>query len=73
MKQTSDETQKTKLTGEKEAADYLGVSTALLQRDRWRKGDIPYVRIGKGAIRYDFDQLDLYILEKSNQKNRGEK
>ena len=68
MKQTSDETRKTKLTGEKEAADYLDVSTALLQRDRWRNGDIPFVRIGKGAIRYDLDQLDLYILKKSNQK-----
>ena len=44
-----------------EAADYLNVSSAFLERDRWRGGDIPYIRIGPRAIRYDLEQLDEYI------------
>jgi hypothetical protein len=30
----------------KEAARFLGVSAAFLERDRWADADIPYVRIG---------------------------
>ena len=54
-----------------EAADYLNMSTAFLERDRWRGGDIPYIRIGPRAIRYDLEQLDEYI-DSNTVKNVSE-
>jgi len=54
-----------RLTGQKEAADYLDLSEATLERDRWRGGDIPYIRVGPRAIKYDLDQLDAYLERKS--------
>jgi hypothetical protein len=54
-----------------EAADYLNMSTAFLERDRWRGGDIPYIRIGPRAIRYDLEQLDEYI-DRNTIKNVSE-
>ena len=56
------------LTGQKEAADYLNISEATLERDRWRGGDIPYVKVGPRAIRYDLEQLDEYIDRKTVRK-----
>ena len=56
------------LIGQKEAADYLNISEATLERDRWRGGDIPYVKVGPRAIRYDFEQLDEYIESKTVRK-----
>ena len=57
------------LIGQKEAADYLNLSEATLERDRWRGGAIPYVRIGPRSIRYDLALLDEYI--RKNTVNRG--
>ena len=54
-----------------EAADYLNMSTAFLERDRWRGGNIPYIRIGPRAIRYDLEQLDEYI-DRNTIKNVSE-
>ena len=54
-----------------EAADYLNVSSAFLERDRWRGGDIPYIRIGPRAIRYDLEQLGEYIDRNTVQKNKA--
>ena len=51
-----------------EAASYLGLSEATLERDRWRGGDIPYVKVGPRAIRYDLEQLDEYIESKTVRK-----
>jgi hypothetical protein len=45
----------------KEAAMYLGVSTAFLERDRWAGATIPFVKIGARAVRYDLRVLDGYI------------
>ena len=47
----------------KDAANYLGISAAFLERDRWSGPTIPFVRIGngKGAIRYKVETLDGYI------------
>ncbi len=45
----------------KEAAEYLGVSEAFLERDRWAGAKIPYVRIGTRTVRYDPSALDAYI------------
>ena len=49
------------LIKQSEAASYLGLSEATLERDRWRGGDIPYIKIGPRAIRYDLEQLNKYI------------
>ena len=57
-----------RLVGQKEAAEYLNLSEATMERDRWRKGDIPYIRIGPRAIKYDLEQLNEYI-ESNTVKN----
>ena len=56
------------LIGQKEAADYLKLSEATLERDRWRGGDIPFVRVGPRSIRYDLNQLNTYIERKTVRK-----
>ena len=53
------------LIGQKEAADYLNLSEATLERDRWRGGDIPYIRVGPRSIRYDLNLLNEYIESKT--------
>ncbi|MCG7984538.1 helix-turn-helix transcriptional regulator [Candidatus Thiodiazotropha endoloripes] len=45
----------------KEAALFLGVSKAFLERDRWAGARIPFVKIGTRAVRYRADDLDGYI------------
>lgn len=45
----------------KEAARYLGVSEAFLERDRWAGARIPFVKIGARAVRYEQKTLDAYI------------
>jgi hypothetical protein len=50
------------------AASYLGLSEATLERDRWRGGEIPYIRVGPRAIRYDLNQLDDYLESKTVRK-----
>ena len=50
------------------AATYLGLSEATLERDRWRGGDIPYIKVGPRAIRYDLNQLDDYLETKTVRK-----
>ncbi len=45
----------------KDAAAYLGVSAAFLERDRWAGARIPFVRIGSRAVRYQLSELDNYI------------
>lgn len=43
-----------------EAARLLGVSTSFLEKDRWRGGGIPYVKVGH-AVRYTQDSLEAYV------------
>ena len=50
------------------SAPYLGLSEATLERDRWRGGEIPYIRVGPRAIRYDLNQLDAYLESKTVRK-----
>ena len=45
----------------KEAAKYLGVSEAFLERDRWAGATIPFVRIGARAVRYEISALDAFV------------
>ena len=56
------------LIKQSEAASYLGLSEATLERDRWRGGDIPFIRVGPRSIRYDLDQLNTYIERKTVRK-----
>ena len=60
-----------KLVGQKEAANYLNLSEATLERDRWRGGDIPYIRVGPRAIRYDLEKFDENI-DHNTVKNSSE-
>ena len=56
------------LVGQKAAADYLDFSEATLERDRWRGGEIPYIRVGPRSIKYDLNQLDVYLETKTVKK-----
>lgn len=49
------------LINTKQAAEYLGVSAAFLERDRWAGARIPFIRIGTRSIRYRVEDLDNFI------------
>jgi len=57
-----------RLIKQKEAAECLGLSEATLERDRWRGGEIPYIRVGPRSIRYDLSQLNEYLESKTVRK-----
>ena len=59
---------KKNLVKQDSAATYLGLSEATLERDRWRGGDIPYIKVGPRAIRYDLNQLYDYVESKTVRK-----
>ena len=48
----------------KQAANYLGVSAAFLERDRWAGAQIPFIKIGTRSVRYRLSDLDAYIESK---------
>ena len=50
-----------KLLATEKAAEYLGVSKAFLERDRWAGATIKFVRVGNRAIRYRLSDLDEFI------------
>ncbi|MGA7180898.1 MAG: helix-turn-helix domain-containing protein [Thiobacillaceae bacterium] len=50
-----------KLLTTKEAASFLGVSEAFLERDRWAGARVPFIRIGSRAVRYRLSDLEAYI------------
>lgn len=45
----------------KQAADFLGVSSSFLERDRWAGAKIPFVRLGRRSVRYRTKDLDNFI------------
>lgn len=49
------------LLSTKQAAQYLGVSEAFLERDRWAGARIPFIKIGSRAVRYRLADLDQHI------------
>jgi excisionase family DNA binding protein len=51
----------TNLLNTREAAQYLGVSMAFLERDRWAGARIPFIKIGSRAVRYRQHDLEQYI------------
>lgn len=44
-----------------EASQYLGVSKAFLERDRWAGARVPFIRVGSRAVRYRPSDLQEYI------------
>lgn len=44
-----------------EAAEYLSVSPAFLERDRCATGKVRYVRLGTRSIRYRLSDLNEFI------------
>ncbi len=44
-----------------QAADYLTVSKAFLERDRWAGAKVPFIKIGSRAVRYRVSDLDAYL------------
>lgn len=49
------------LLNTKQAAQYLSVSEAFLERDRWAGARIPFIKIGSRAVRYRQSDLDNHI------------
>lgn len=50
-----------------QAAKYLNVSIAFLERDRWAGARIPFVKIGSRAVRYRLDDLEAHIQSNRTQ------
>lgn len=51
----------TELLHTKDAAKFLNVSVAFLERDRWAGARIPFVKVGSRAVRYRLEDLHAYI------------
>ena len=51
----------TQLLSTPQAAKFLNVSIAFLERDRWAGARIPFVKVGSRAVRYRLDDLEVYI------------
>jgi len=49
------------LLNTKQAASFLAVSNAFLERDRWAGARIPFIKIGSRAVRYRMSDLEAYI------------
>lgn len=49
------------LLNNREAAHYLNISEAFLNRDRWKGASIPFIRIGSRAIRYRKIDLQKFV------------
>ena len=41
----------TQLLNTQQAAEFLGVSIAFLERDRWAGARVPYIKVGSRAVR----------------------
>ena len=50
-----------------EAAKYLGISKAFLERDRWAGAKVQFIKIGARAVRYRIQDLDTYIQSRIRQ------
>lgn len=49
-----------------EAAEFLGVSKAFLERDRWAGARIPFIKIGARAVRYSMNDLESYLQQQTH-------
>ena len=57
----------TNLLNTLQAANYLGLSKAFLERDRWAGAKVPFIKIGDRAVRYRLQDLDTYIESRSRR------
>lgn len=57
----------TTLLHTKDAAKFLNVSVAFLERDRWAGARVPFVKVGARAVRYRIDDLEAYINQHRHQ------
>lgn len=55
----------------KEAANFLAVSPAFLERDRWQGPTIQFVRVGEHRVRYKFSTLEAYINRRQSKVYKG--
>lgn len=62
-----------KLLTTAEAATYISMSKAFLERDRWAGAKIPFIKIGSRSVRYRKSDLDTYIEKqvRSSTSDRG--
>ena len=44
-----------------QAASYIGMSKAFLERDRWAGARIPFIKVGSRAVRYRRSDLDTFL------------
>jgi len=44
-----------------QAANYIGMSKAFLERDRWAGARIPFIKVGSRAVRYRLSDLDTFL------------
>lgn len=51
----------TQLLTTQQAAEFLGVSVAFLERDRWAGARVPFIKIGSRAVRYQLNDLEQYV------------
>ena len=51
----------TQLLNTQQAAAYLCVSVAFLERDRWAGAKVPYIKVGSRAVRYRMSDLMSFI------------
>lgn len=44
-----------------QAANYIGMSKAFLERDRWAGARVPFIKVGSRAVRYRLSDLDAFL------------
>lgn len=49
------------LLNTQQAAEFLGVSVAFLERDRWAGARVPFIKVGSRAVRYHLKDLESYV------------
>ena len=57
----------TQLLSTPQAAKFLNVSIAFLERDRWAGARVPFVKIGSRAVRYRLNDLEAYVTSQRHQ------
>ena len=50
-----------KLVTTEQAANYICMSKAFLERDRWAGARIPFIKVGSRAVRYRLSDLDSFL------------
>jgi len=49
---------------EKIASAITGISLQTLRNNRWKRKGIPYTKAGKKSVRYDYDDVVKYMLDR---------